>query len=54
MKLSPAAVLALICTVYGLLHIVFTVITGEPVYLVLAAMGLVVAAAGVVVAVRTR
>jgi hypothetical protein len=54
MRLTPAAALALICTVYGLIHIGLAVISGEPVYLVLAALGLIVAAAGVVVAVRAR
>lgn len=54
MKLTPATALAMICALYGLIHIGLAVISGEPVYLVLAALGLLVAAAGVVVAVRTR
>lgn len=54
MKLTTAAALALICTVYGLIHIGLAVISGEPVYLVLAAAGLIVAAAGAAVAVRAR
>lgn len=52
--MSPAAVLALICTVYGLLHLVLAGISGELVYLVLAAVSLLVAVAAVAVAVRAR
>jgi hypothetical protein len=52
--MSAAAVIAIICTVYGLIHIVLTVISGEPVYLVLATVGLLLAAAAVRVAVKAR